>query len=50
MIYNAAGSLRAGTLQLSEILDIEALRACIEMAYQKRISSVSFEAVRLEMF
>ena len=50
MIYNAAGLLRAGALQPSEILGIEALRACIEMAYQKRISSVSFEAVRLEMF
>ena len=47
---NAAGSLRAGALQLSETLGIEALHAYIEMAYRKRISSISFEAVRLEMF
>ena len=47
---NAAGSLRAGALQLSETFCIEALHACIEMAYRKHISSVSFEAVRLEMF
>ena len=52
MIYNAAGSLQAGALQLSETLGIavKALRACIEMAYQKRTSSIRFEAVRLEMF
>ena len=50
MMDNAAGSLRAGALQLSETLGIEALHACIEMAYRKRISSVSFEAVRLERF
>ena len=47
---NAAGSLRAGVLQLSETLGIEALYAYIEIAYRKRISSVSFEAVRLERF
>ena len=47
---NAAGLLRTSALQLSEILGIEALHACIEMAYRKHISSVSFEAVRLEMF
>ena len=37
MMDNAAGSLRAGALQLSETLAIEALHACIEMAYGKRI-------------
>ena len=45
MMDNAAGSLRAGALQLSETLGIEleavasikALHACIGMAYQKRI-------------
>ena len=47
---NAAGSPQAGTLQLSETLGIEALHACIEMGYRKRISSISFEVVRLEMF
>ena len=33
---NAAGSLQAGALQLSETLWIEALHACIEMAYRKQ--------------
>ena len=42
---NFAGSLRAGVLQLSEILGIEALHACIGILY-----SISFEVVRLEMF
>ena len=41
MMDNAAGSLQAGALrgalQLSEELGIEALHACIEMAYRKRI-------------
>ena len=37
MMDNAASSLRAGALQLSETLCIEALHACIGMAYQKRI-------------
>ena len=50
MMDNAAGSLRAGALQLSETFGIETLHACIEMAYRKHISSVSFEAVRLEIF
>ena len=48
MMDNAAGSLRAGALQLSETLGIEALHALkwhIEGVY-----SVSFEAVRLEIF
>ena len=45
MMDNAAGSLQAGALQLSETFGIEALHACIEMAYRKCISSVSFEAV-----
>ena len=35
---NAASSPRAGALQLSETLGIEALHACIKMAYRKRIS------------
>ena len=47
---NTAGSLRAGALQLSETLGIEALHACTEMAHRKHISFVRFEAVRLEMF
>ena len=47
---NAAGLLRTDALQLSETFGIEALYACIEMAYRKRISSISFQAVRLEMF
>ena len=46
MINNAAGSLLAVALQLSETLGIEALHACIGMAYR----SVNFEAVRHEMF
>ena len=47
----AAGSLRAGALQLNETLYIKALDACIGMAYQNPIQySVSFEAVQLEMF
>ena len=33
MMDNAAGSLRAGALQLSETRCIEALYACIVMAY-----------------
>ena len=37
MIDNAAGSPRAGALQLSETLAIKALHACIEMAYRKRV-------------
>ena len=38
MIDNAAGSLRAGALQLSETLSgITALHACSGMAYQMRI-------------
>ena len=38
MMDNATGSLRAGALQLSETLSgIEALHACIGMAYRKRI-------------
>ena len=37
MTDNAAGLLRAGALQLSETLGIEALHARIGMAYRKRI-------------
>ena len=38
MLDNAAGSLRTGALQLSETLSgIEALHACIGMAYRKCI-------------
>ena len=41
MMDNAAGSLRADALQLSETLcikaSIEALHACNGMAYRKRI-------------
>ena len=38
MMDNAAGLIRAGTLKLSETLNgIEALHACIGMAYRKRI-------------
>ena len=34
---NAAGSLQAGGLQLSETLGIEALHACFGMAYRKLV-------------
>ena len=37
MMDNAAGSLQAGALQLSEILSIKVLHACIGMGYRKRI-------------
>ena len=37
MMYNATGSLQGGVLQLSETLGIQALHACIGMAYRKRI-------------
>ena len=37
MMDNAAGSLRAGALQLSKARCIKALYACIGMAYRKRI-------------
>ena len=37
MMDNAAGSLRAGALQLSETLSIEALHARIGMVDQKPI-------------
>ena len=37
MMDNAAGSLQAGALQLSETLGIEVLHACIGMAYRKCI-------------
>ena len=48
MMYNAAGSLRGGALQLSETLGIKALHALewhIESVY-----SVGFEAIWLEIF
>ena len=47
MMDNAAGTLRAGALQLSETLGIavHALEWCIDS-----LNSISFEAVRLEMF
>ena len=35
MMDNAAGSLQAGALQLSKTHCIEALYACIGMAYRK---------------
>ena len=37
MMGNAAGSLQAGALKLSETLGIEALHACIGMAHRKLI-------------
>ena len=46
MMDNDAGSLRAGALQLSETLSgMHSLEWHIKSAY-----SISFEAVRLEMF